>query len=335
MNPSASRNVNSFLRCTLLASVIAAPFGLLEQAAAQQYPDKNIRLIVPYVAGGTPDFISRTIEPALSSQLGQRVVIDNRPGAGGLIGTELAAKATADGYTLVVGGTSNFCVTPALHRKNKRYDVLEDFSHIALLAQAQLLVVSHPSVPAKSIKELIGLAKSLPGKLSYASSGNGTTPHMLGELFKHATGLNIQHIPYKGGPQAWTAVVSGEVELLVGQVQQAIPQVKAGRIRPHAVFGAKRSVSLPNVPSFNEMGINGLDVTIWYSIAAPAKAPAEVVSRLNGEIAKALASPDVVARLTRGGLEILPSTPDEATKFIRDEIPRWADAVRIAGAKVD
>jgi len=335
MNSSAPRNVSLFLRRMLLVPLTAAPFSFVGMSVAQQYPDKNIRLIVPYVAGGTPDFISRTIEPVLSSQLGQRVVIDNRPGAGGLIGTELAAKSTADGYTLVVGGTSNFCVTPALQRKNKRYDVMEDFLHVALLAQAQLLVVSHPSVPAKSIKELIELAKSHPGKLSYASSGNGTTPHMLGELFKHATGLKIQHIPYKGGPQAWTAVVSGEVELLVGQVQQAIPQVKAGRIKPHAVFGAKRSASLPNVPIFNEVGITGLDVTIWYSIAAPAKAPAEVVTKLNGEMAKALASADVVAKLTGGGLEILPSTPAEATKFIRAEIPRWAEAVRISGAKVD
>lgn len=335
MNSSASRNLSLLLRRTLLVPLIAAPFSFMGLSAAQQYPDKNIRLIVPYVAGGTPDFISRTIEPTLSSQLGQRVVIDNRPGAGGLIGTELASKSTADGYTLVVGGTSNFCVTPALQGKNKRYDAMEDFSHVALLAQAQLLVVSHPSVPAKSIKELIELAKSHPGKLSYASSGNGTTPHMLGELFKHATGLKIQHIPYKGGPQAWTSVISGEVELLVGQVQQAIPQVKAGRIRAHAVFGAKRSASLPNVPSFNEVGIKGLDVTIWYSIAAPAKAPAEIVNRLNSEIGKALASADVVSRLTRGGLEILPSTPGEAAKFIRDEIPRWAEAVRISGAKVD
>jgi len=325
-----------YTKHALVLLVAAFILVLPEAAKAQQsYPDKSIRLIVPYVAGGTPDFIARALEPAISSHLGQRLVIDNRPGAGGLIGTELAAKSSADGYTLVLGGTSNFCITPALQSRNKRFNVMEDFSHIALLAQAQLLVVSHPSLPAKSVNELVKLAKSNPGKLSYASSGNGTTPHMLGELFKHATGINVQHVPYKGGPQAWTAVISGEVELLIGQVQQAIPHVQTGRVRPYAVFGAKRSNSLPKVPSFSEAGIQGLEISIWYSIAAPTKIPTEIVSILNNAINKALSSPDVDARLNKGGLESLPSTPGEATRFIQSEIPRWAEAVRISGAKVD
>jgi len=336
VRPSSIQEIFIFPRLILVVLAAAYALALSGAAKAQKpYPDKSIRLIVPYVAGGTPDFIARAIEPAISSQLGQRLVIDNRPGAGGLIGTELAAKSSADGYTLVLGGTSNFCITPALQSRNKRFNVMEDFSHIALLAQAQLLVVSHPSLPTKSVNELIKLAKSNPGKLSYASSGNGTTPHMLGELFKHATGLNVQHVPYKGGPQAWTAVISGEVELLVGQVQQAIPHVQTGRVRPYAVFGTKRSSSLPKVPSFSEAGIPGLEIAIWYSIAAPAKTPNEIVNVLNNAINSALSSSEVDARLSKGGLDILRSTPEEAARFTQSEIPRWAEAVRISGAKVD
>ncbi len=316
----------------LLVSVL---LGFSAPAPAQQYPEKPIRLIVPFVAGGTPDYIVRSLEPALSSQFGQRVVIDNRPGAGGLVGTEIVARADPDGYTLVVGATANFCVTPVLQAKNRKFDVMQDFAHVALLAQAQLLVATHPSLPTKSIQELIALAKRHPGKLTYASSGNGTTPHMLGSLFTHHAGVNIRHIPFKGGPQAWTAVISGEVDSIVGQVQQAIPLIKAGRIKPLAMFGAKRSTSLPNVPTFNELGIRNLDVVVWYSVAAPVKTPETIISRLNSEISKALLTAEVKARLAAGGLDALPSTPDEATKFVKAEIPRWAEAVRISGAKVD
>lgn len=321
--------------CRAIIVTFVAFSVVFSQHSWAQYPEKTVRFIVPYVAGGTPDFIARVIEPVLSSRLGQRVVIDNRPGAGGLLGTEIAAKSAPDGYTLVVGGTSSFCLTPVLQAKNKKYDVMGDFTHVALLAQAQLLVVSHPSVPAKNLKELIALAKAHPGKLSYASSGNGTTPHILGELFKHAAGLKVQHIPYKGGPQAWTAVISGEVELLVGQVQQAIPQLNAGRIRAYAVFGTKRSPALPNIPSFDELGVKRLDVSVWYSIAAPAKTPVAIVRQLNREINNALSVPDVKTKLNAAGLDPLPSTPEESAQFVGSEIPRWAEAVRISGAKVD
>lgn len=323
-----------FLRRAIMVTFVAFSV-VFSQHSWAQYPEKPIRLIVPYVAGGTPDFIARSLEPVLSSRLGQRIIIDNRPGAGGLVGTEIAAKAVPDGYTLVVGGTSSFCVTPVLQAKNRKYDVMGDFTHVALLAQSQLLVVSHPSLPARNVKELIALAKRHPGKLSYGSSGNGTTPHMLGELFKHYAAVNIQHIPYKGGPQAWTAVISGEIELLVGQVQQAIPQLNAGKIRAYAVFGGKRSPALPNIPTFEEARVKSLDVVIWYSIAVPAKTEKAVVSRLNAEINYALSASDAKARLTGAGLDPLPSAPDESTRFISSEIPRWTEAVRISGAKVD
>jgi len=317
------------------ALLALASLGFSAQVLAQQYPDKPIRMVVPFVAGGTPDYIARSLEPVLTSQLGQRVIVDNRPGAGGLVGTEIVARSDPDGYTLVLGGTPTFCVTPVLQAKNKKFDVMQDFAHIALLAQAQLLVATHPSLPTKNIRELMALAKRHPGKLTYASSGNGTTPHMLGSLFTHHAGLDIRHIPFKGGPQAWTAVISGEVDLIIGQVQQAIPLIKAGRIKSLAMFGPKRAPSLPDVPTFDEAGIKHLDVVAWYSVAAPGKTPATIVTRLNNEIAKSLQNADVKARLTAGGLDALPSTSDETTKFIRAEIPRWAEAVRISGTKVD
>jgi tripartite-type tricarboxylate transporter receptor subunit TctC len=314
----------------LISSVLA-----VASPSFAQYPEKPIRLIVPFVAGGTPDFIVRTLEPALGGRLGQRVVIDNRPGAGGLIGTELAARAAPDGYTLLAGGTAAFCVTPALQAKNRRYDAVRDFAHVAALADSQLLVVSHPSLPATNVKALVALAARHPDKLSYASSGNGTTPHMLGELFKHHARIRIQHVPYKGGPQAWTAIVGGEVELLVGQVQQAIAQLGAGRLRAQAVFGSKRSSALPAVPTFAESGIEGLEVTIWYSIAAPAGTADAIVARLNREIAEVLGTPEVRKRLTGAGLELLASTPEQTAALVRREVPRWAEAVRVAGARAD
>lgn len=316
------------------ATLIIAVLGMASPGLAQ-YPEKPIRLIVPFVAGGTPDFIVRALEPALGARLGQRLVVDNRPGAGGLIGTELVARAAPDGYTLLAGGTAAFCVTPALQASNRRYDAVRDFAHIAVLADSQLLVVSHPSLPATNVKALVALAARHPDKLSYASSGNGTTPHMLGELFKHHARIRIQHVPYKGGPQAWTAIVGGEVELLVGQVQQAIAQLSAGRLRAQAVFGAKRSSALPSVPTFAEAGIEGLEVTVWYSLAAPAGTPDAIVTRLGREIAEVLATPDVRKRLIGAGLELLTSTPEQTAALVRREVPRWAEAVRIAGARVD
>jgi len=327
---AAGRTCRAGRAVLVLAGALAAL-----HAGAAEYPEKPIRLVVGNVAGGTPDFVARAIEPVLSSRLGQRLIVDNRPGAGGLVGTEAVARAAPDGYTLLVGGTSAFCLTPALQAKNNRYDAMRDFTHVAMLADSQLLVVSHPSVPAKNARELVDLAKRSPGKLSYASSGNGTTPHILGELFRHHARIAVQHIPYKGGPQAWTAVVGGEVELLVGQVQQAIPQVAAKRVRAHAVFGAKRSPALPDVPTFAESGLKGLDVTIWYSLAAPAGTPAPIVERLNREIANALAAPEPLTRLREAGVTPVTSTPQETTEFVRREIPRWAEAVRISNAQID
>lgn len=334
MGPSVTNDLKQLFGRSFLA-LMAICILVAPQYAHAQYPEKPIRLIVPFVAGGTPDFIARLVQADLSGWLGHRVIVDNRPGAGGLVGTEAAAKAAPDGYTLLLGGTSAFCVTPALQARNKRYDAVDDFAHIALLAEAQLLVVSHPSVPATGIKALIELAKRQPGKLSYASSGNGTSPHILGELFKHATGLRIQHVPYKGGPQAWTAVTSGEVELLVGQVQQAIPQLASGRLRAHAVFGNRRSRALPAIPTFQEADISGLEVSVWYSLAAPAKTPVPIVDQLNKAVNGVLSAPEIKTKIYSAGFNDYSMTPEESARFVKAEMPRWAKAVRISGAQID
>jgi tripartite-type tricarboxylate transporter receptor subunit TctC len=328
----ARRPFSAWNPALLLALSAAVVFS---SAASAQYPQKVIRLIVPFVAGGTPDIVARGIEPALSDGLGQRIVIDNRAGAGGLLGTELAARAAADGYTLVIGGTSTFAITPAVHGRNSKYDAARDFSHIGMLARSRMILVGHPSFPARNVKEVIALARRNSGALNYGSSGNGTAPHMFGELFKHYAGINLQHVPYKGGPQSLTALISGEVELLVGQIPPVAPHIKSGRVRPFAVSGAARSAALPDVPTFAESGVRNLDVVVWYSLAAPAGLPEDIVARLGREVGRALGLPATRERFAAEGLEPFPTSPAEAAKFVQAEIPRWAEAVRLSGAKPD
>ena len=319
-------------RAILVAALAAA---VAWSPAVAQYPQKTIRLIVPNVAGGTPDIVARSVEPHLSDGLGQRVVIDNRPGAGGLIAMELAAKAPADGYTLVIGGTSTFAIAPAIHGNNAKYDARRDFSHVGTLVRSRLILVAHPSFPSRNLSEVLALARQRPGAINYGSSGNGTAPHMFGELFKHSAGIRLQHVPYKGGPQSLTALIAGEVELLVGQIPPVTPHIQSGRVRPLAVSGATRATALPEVPTFDEGGVKQLDVGIWYSVAGPAGLPPEITGRINKIINGALANPVLLARLASEGLEPLPSTPEEVGKFLQADIPRWAEAVRLSGAKPD
>lgn len=314
---------------------LAAGVCLCANSVNAQYPQRTIRLIVPNVAGGTPDFIARVVEPGLSDALGQRMVVDNRPGAGGLIGTELATKAPADGYTLFIGGTSAFAINPAIQGRNTRFDPLRDFSHIGMIAKSPLILVTHPSLPARNVGELVALARKKPGGLSYASSGNGTSPHMFGEMFKHAAGVDILHVPYKGGPQALTALVSGEVEGLMGQIPPVSPFLKSGRVRGIAVSGTTRSSALPQVPTFEESGLKGLDTVIGYMLSAPAGLPPEIVAKLNRDLNRVLESSTLRARFASEGLEPYLTTPAEAAGFVRAEIPRWAEAVRLSGAKPD
>jgi len=315
----------------------AAGFALACATASADYPDKPVRIIVPYVAGGVPDFITRVIGPELTKQIGQQIVVDNRPGAGGKLGTEVAAATTGDGYTLVIGGSSSFGVTPALQGKKLGYDPVRSFAHIARVGESRAILVTHPSLPVRTVKDLVALAKRRPNDLNYGSSGNGTMPHIFGEMFKHyAGGLKIRHIPYRGGPQALAAIVSGEVEILMGQIAPVSPFLSADRVRALAVSGTQRSGALPNVPTFAEAGVKGLEATTWYVFSAPAGTPATIIARLNGDINRIMQDRGVRRRLAAKGVEATPpAKPAEVDKFVKDEMSRWAVAVRLSGARVD
>jgi tripartite-type tricarboxylate transporter receptor subunit TctC len=315
----------------------AVGFAAVCATASAEYPERPVRIIVPFVAGGVPDFITRVISPGLTKRIGQQIVVDNRPGAGGKLGTEVAAATAGDGYTLVIGGSSSFGVTPALQGKRLRYDPTRSFAHIARVGESRAILVTHPSLPVRTVKELVALAKKRPNDLNYGSSGNGTMPHLFGEMFKYyAGGLKIRHIPYRGGPQALTAIVSGEVEILMGQIAPVSPFLSAGRVRALAVSGTKRSAALPEVPTFAEAGVKGLEATTWYVFSAPAGTPASIIARLNGEINGVMQDPGVQRRLAAKGVETTPpATPAEVDKFVKDEMSRWAAAVRLSGARVD
>ena len=306
-------------------------------AASSDYPNRPVRIVVPFVAGGVPDFITRVLGPRLAERIGQPVVVDNRPGAGGKLGTEYAATTAPDGYTLVIAGNSNFGITPALHQKNIGYNPAQSFSQIARIGESRAILVTHPSFPARTVRQLIDYAKQRPDFLNYGSSGNGTTPHLFGEMFKYrAGGLKIRHVPYRGGPQALTAIVSGEVEILMGQIAPVRPFLQSGRVRALAVSGHSRSAALPKVPTFGEAGVPGMDATIWYVFAAPAGTPREIIATLNGAVNDLMRQTNVREQLAHQGIEATrPLTPEEATAFVRAEMPRWAEAVRLSGARVN
>jgi tripartite-type tricarboxylate transporter receptor subunit TctC len=313
----------------------AAAWLLVPVFGYAQYPAKPVRLIIPFVAGGAPDFIARAIEPRLSEGLGQRVFVDNRPGAGGTLAGELAARAPADGYTLILGGVSIFAIAPALHGSKLRYDPVNDFAHVSLIARSPVILVAHPSLPARTLMDLIALAKRRPGQLNYASSGTGTPNHLIGELFGMQAGIDIRHVPYKGGPPALVGLVGGEVSLHMGQIPPVAPFLKAGRVRALAVSGVARSAALPDVPTFTEAGTPGLDATSWSSLAAPAGTSNEIVQVLNREIVRVLGLADVRQRLAGEGQEVAHSSPGELVAFLRSEIARWSKAVKASGATVD
>lgn len=319
------------LRCA-----VALLLGVGIQAAhAQNYPERAIRFICPYAPGGTTDILTRAIAQKLSEALKQSVVVDNRAGAGGNVGSEIAAKSPPDGYTILMAPVSPLAINPSLYAGKMSFNPQRDFAPITLVAKVPLVIVTHPSVPAKTVKEFIALAKSKPGKLTYGSAGNGSSNHLIGEMFKAAAGVRIVHIPYKGGSPAMVALMSGELDMMVGQVPSVATQVKAHRVRALAISGAKRSVALPDVPTLIESGLPGFDATSWYAIVAPAGTPKPVVDRLHGELVKAINSSEVRGRLSDEGAEIETTTPEQLAMFVRKEMDKWAEAVKISGAKLD
>jgi len=315
-----------------LAIAAAAPAAPPD--AAEVYPNKPVRLVVPFGAGGTGDILARVIGQHLSTGLGQQVVIDNRPGAGGNIGADVVAKAAPDGYTLLLAANSTHGANVSLYKKMP-FDPVKDFAPVTLLASVSNLLLVHPSVPANSIKELIALAKSKPGQLNFASSGNGTSTHLAGELFKSMAGVDIVHIPYKSGAPAVTDLLSGHVTMLFNSTLAVLPHVKAGKLKALGISSVHRSPVLPEMPTIAESGLPGFEVTAWFGILAPAGTPKEIIHRLHAEIVKVLRLPEVKARLSDQGAEPVGNTPERFAAYIQAEIAKWAEVVKVSGARLD
>ena len=300
--------------------------------AAQPYPGKPIRLMVPFPPGGSTDIVARIVAQKLAQQLGQGVVIENRGGAGGSLGTAVVAKAPADGYTLTVGTTSTHVVAPSVFQKLE-YDPVKDFAPISLIAVTPYLLVVNPKVQAKTLKELVELMKSQPGKMNYASAGVGSTTHLAMEMLKGASQTYALHIPYNGNGPAGTAVIAGQVEILFGSLPAVLPHAKSGRVRALAVGTPKRSPSLPDVPTVSESGYPGFDASLWLAIMAPAGTPQPVIDRLHKEVVAAVADKATAESLDKNGAEPITSTPAELAAMIRDGVGKYAKVVKDAGVK--
>ncbi len=298
------------------------------------YPTRTVRIIVPVTPGGATDILARTLAQRLAVIWGQQVVVDNRPGGGSNVGFEAAALAPADGYTLLMAQPA-FTVNVSLYKK-LTYDPLRDFTAVTLAATGANVLVVHPSVPAQTLKEFIALAKTKPGQLNYASSGNGTTPHLSGELFKTMAGVNITHIPYKGAGASVTDLLGGHIDLAFLSLSSVVPQLQAKRLRALAITSATRSTLLPELPTFAEAGLKGFEVTGWYGVVVRTGTPPEIIPRLHADITQALAHAEVVRVLGQVGLEPAPAnTPDTFSAFLRVEISKWAKVVKLSGAKAD
>ena len=304
-------------------------------ANAQGYPSKPIRLVVPYPAGGPLDIMARAIGQKLTEAWSQPVIVDNRAGAGGNIGADLVAKAAPDGYTLLMGAVATQAINPALYSKIP-YDAAKDFAPVALVAQVPNILVVNPAVPVNSVRELIELARAKPGTLNFASGSTGSTGHLAGELFKTMAGVDMMHIPYKGAAPATTDLLAGQVQLMFDNLANALPNVKAGKLRALAVTTLARSPAVPDLPTIAESGLPGFDLTTWFGLLVPAGTPPEIVAKLSAEVVRALNSNDMRERLQRMGAEPpANNTPEHFAAFIRSEAAKYAKVVKSSGAKVD
>jgi tripartite-type tricarboxylate transporter receptor subunit TctC len=312
-------------------ALFAALFAAM--AAAQPYPTKPVRIVVPFAPGGPADLYARVVGEKLQGVLGQSFVVENKPGAGSIIGTDAVAKSAPDGYTLLMMSnthTVNESLVP-----DKPFQLMRDFVPVAPVNYSDLVLVVHPSVPANNLREFIALAKSKPGALNYASSGTGTPYHMAGELFKAMAGVNILHVPYKGSSGARTDILGGQVQMMFDAITTMAPNVQAGKLKALGTSGSARSAVLPDVPTVAEAGVPGYDAVIWLGIMAPAGTPRPVVERLNAEITKIVNAPEMKAAWGRQGAIAMSMTPDEFARFMRDDIDKWARIVKISGAKPD
>ncbi|HEV7392691.1 MAG TPA: tripartite tricarboxylate transporter substrate binding protein [Burkholderiales bacterium] len=325
---------------TLQTRIIALAGALLATAAApalaqDKYPNKPIRLIVAFPPGGSTDIIARLVAQRLAERLGQQVIIDNRGGAGGTLGTEIAARANPDGYTLTMGTTSTHVIAPAAYAKLK-YDPIKDFAPITLVASTPYLLVLNPGVKASSLKEFVALAKSEPGKLNYASAGTGSTTHLAMEMLKSAAGLDIVHVPYNGNGPAGAAVLGGQVQALFGSMPAVLPQAKSGKLRPIAVGTAKRSSALPDVPTVAESGYPGFEVSLWLGFFAPRGTPIEIINRLHGELARIALSPEMKEQFERNGAEPATNVSSlDLQRLVRSEIDKYSKVIKAANIKLE
>ena len=320
------------LRTLKLALAFAAAAAAALPAAAQDYPSRNVKIIVPFGAGGPADVYARFIGQHLSDAFKRSFVIENRPGAGAVIGTDEAAKSPPDGHTLLM--MSNTHTTNETLLAQKPYQLMRDFVPVAPVNYSDLLLVVHPSLPANTLAEFIAYAKSRPGALNYASSGPGTPYHMAGELFKAMSGTDIVHVPHRGSGEARNSVIGGHVQMMIDAITTMAPNAEAGQVRALAVTGQKRSEVLPTVPTVAEAGVPGYEATIWLGIMAPASTPKPIVDKLNAEIVKVLQRPEVQQAWTKQGAVPMVMSPAEFDKYLRDDIEKWAKVVRLSGAKV-
>jgi tripartite-type tricarboxylate transporter receptor subunit TctC len=318
-----------WVRLLAAALVLISPLAL----GQANYPTRPVRLVVPFPAGGTTDIIARATAQKLSEAWGQQVIVDNRPGAAGNIGSELVAKAAPDGYTLLMGTVGTHAINPSLYAKMP-YDHVKDFAPVILVAGVPNVLVVNPEVPVKSVPELIAYLKANPGKLNFASSGSGTSIHLSGELFKAMTGVQMTHVPYKGSAPALTDLVGGQVQLMFDNLPSSLAFIKAGKLRALAVTSTTRAPALPDVPTVAE-SIPGFEASSWFGILAPAGTPPDIIAKINGEVAKWLATPEAKEKLTAQGANVAGSSPQDFAKHIQAETAKWAKVVKDSGAKVD
>ena len=326
--------MHSTLRRTLVALAAATFATALSPALAQGYPAKPIRIVVPFPAGGATDILARAAAQKMTEAWGQPVVVDNRPGAGGNIGSDAVAKAPNDGYTLLMGTVGTHAINASLYAKMP-YDHVKDFVPIVLVAGVPNVLVVHPSVPVSSVQELIAYGKANPGKLNFASSGSGTSIHLSGELFKTMTGVQMTHVPYKGSAPAVSDLLGGQVQLMFDNLPVSLPHIKGGKLKALAVTSRARAASLPDVPTLHESGLPGFDASSWFGLLAPAGTPADVITKVNGEVAKWIASAEGRERLAAVGANPAGGTPDDFAKHIAAETTKWAKVVKDSGAKVE
>lgn len=306
--------------------------GAAHEAAAQTYPNKTIAISIATAAGSAPDAIIRAMAQKMTEAWKQPVIVENRATAGGITAVTTVTKSPPDGHTLLVH-TAAFTIAPAMYKLP--YDTFRDLLPVSIIAYVPNMLVAHPTLPVKNVKELIALAKARAGDLNYASSGSGTPAHLAGELFKSMAGINIVHVPYKGSPPALTSVLSGETSMLFSPVTIAIPHTKSGKLRALGVTTAKRSKLVPELPTIGESGLPGYEVTQWYGMQVPAGTPKDVIAKINGEVGKILAMPDIVEKLVLFGAEPAPSTPEFMTAYVKSEVEKWAKVVKTSGAKAD